>query len=115
MRRRRPILRGRLRRRERGNPRAPDEFGEIEPGELSGIFAAPGWLRDLEFSAWLLVGVAAALAGAVWFLSLTQTIVIPVITAAVKISADLARARAKGDEKSEETPPPRPSPGAVAR
>lgn len=56
---------------------------EIEPGELTGIFAAPGWLRDLGFSAWLVVGVAAALAGAVWFLSLTHTIVIPVITAGI--------------------------------
>jgi putative heme transporter len=81
--RRRPILRGRLRRQERGGARAPDEFVEIEPAELTGILAAPGWLRDLGFSAWLLVGVAAALAGAVWFLSLTQTIVIPVITAAI--------------------------------
>ena len=47
------------------------------------MFAAPGWLRDLGFSAWLLVGVAAALAGAVWFLSLTQTIVMPVLTAGI--------------------------------
>ena len=56
---------------------------EIEPGELSGIFSAPGWLRDLGFSAWLLVGVAAALAGAVWFLAATQTIVMPVLTAGI--------------------------------
>jgi putative heme transporter len=56
---------------------------EIESGELTGIFAAPGWLRDLGFSAWLVVGVTAALAGAVWFLSLTHTIVIPVITAGI--------------------------------
>jgi putative heme transporter len=81
--RRRAILRGQLRRPERGGPPAADEFVEIEPGELTGIFAAPGWLRDLGFSAWLLVGVAAALAGAIWFLSLTQTIVIPVITAGI--------------------------------
>ena len=33
--------------------------------------------------AWLLVGVTAALAGAVALLSLTQTIVVPVITAAI--------------------------------
>ena len=32
---------------------------------------------------WLLVGVAAFLAGAVWLLALTQTIVLPVITAAI--------------------------------
>ena len=81
--RRRPILRGRLRRRDRAGATAGDELVEIEPSELTRIFAAPGWLRDLGFSAWLLVGVAAAVAGAVWFLSLTQTIVVPVITAAI--------------------------------
>jgi putative heme transporter len=83
MKRRRAILRGRLRRSGRGGAGAVDEVVEIEPSELSGIFAAPGWLRDLGFSAWLLVGVAAALAGAVWFLALTQTIVMPVLTAAI--------------------------------
>ncbi len=64
-------------------PPAGEELVEIEPGELSGVFAAPGWLRDLGFSSWLLVGVAAALFGAVWFLSLTHTIVMPVITAGI--------------------------------
>jgi putative heme transporter len=56
---------------------------EVEPGELSGLFAAPKWMRDLGFSAWLLVGVAAALVGAVWLLSLTETIVLPVIVAGI--------------------------------
>jgi predicted PurR-regulated permease PerM len=80
--RRRAILRGRLRRsRDKAPP--SEEFIEVEPGELSGVFAAPTWLRDLGFSAWLLVGVAAALVGAVWFLALTETIVIPVITAGI--------------------------------
>ncbi len=60
-----------------------DEAIEIEPRELSGLFAAPGWLRDLGFSAWLLVGVAAALAGAIWLLSLTETIVMPLLTAGI--------------------------------
>ena len=75
------MLRGRLKRGVRGD-RTDDVF-EIEPGELSGLFAAPGWLRDLGFSAWLLVGVGAALAGAVWFLAVTHTIVMPVLTAAI--------------------------------
>ena len=70
-----------------GDPgaRAPaeDEVIEIEPGALSGIFAAPQWLRDLGFSSWLLVGVGAALVGAIWLLSLTETIVMPVITAGI--------------------------------
>ena len=50
---------------------------------MSGLFAAPQWLRDLGFSAWLLVGAGAALVGLIWLLSLTQTIVMPVITAAI--------------------------------
>jgi putative heme transporter len=62
---------------------AEDELIELEPGELSGLFASPQWLRDLGFSAWLLVGVGAALVGLIWLLSLTQTIVMPVITAAI--------------------------------
>jgi putative heme transporter len=62
---------------------AEDEVIEIEPGELSGLFASPQWLRDLGFSAWLLVGIGAALVGLIWLLSLTQTIVMPVITAAI--------------------------------
>jgi hypothetical protein len=37
-----------------------DEIVEVDPGALSGIFASPQWLRDLGFSAWLLVGVGAA-------------------------------------------------------
>jgi putative heme transporter len=40
-------------------------------------------MRNLGLSAWLLVGVAAALVGAVWLLSLTETIVMPLITAGI--------------------------------
>ena len=40
-------------------------------------------MRDLGFSAWLLVGVGAALLAAIWLLSLTETIVMPVITAGI--------------------------------
>jgi predicted PurR-regulated permease PerM len=60
-----------------------DEVIELETGELSELFSAPRWLRDLGFSAWLLVGVGAALVAFIWLLSLTQTIVMPVITAAI--------------------------------
>jgi putative heme transporter len=79
------MIRGRFRRRRgtEGAGRAEDEYFEIDPAELSGVFAAPRWLRDLGVAAWLLVGVAAFLAGAVWLLALTQTIVIPVIVAAI--------------------------------
>jgi predicted PurR-regulated permease PerM len=79
------MIRGRLRRRkDDGEPdRSEDEYVEIDPGELAGVFAAPGWLRDVGLTSWLLVGFALFLAGAVWLLSLTQTIVLPVITAGV--------------------------------
>jgi putative heme transporter len=62
------------------------EFVEIDARELSGVFAAPPWLRDLGVMAWLLVGVTLLIAGTVWLLSLTQTIVIPVVTAAILAS-----------------------------
>lgn len=68
-------------RREKGA--TEDEVIEIEPGALSGLFAAPQWLRDLGFSSWLLVGFGAALVAFVWLLSLTETIVMPVITAGI--------------------------------
>src|SRR3954454_301788 len=56
---------------------------DLEPHDLVGLFVAPKWLRDLGMSAWLAVGVTLALVGLVWILSLTNTIVAPVITAAV--------------------------------
>jgi len=70
-----------LRRKKGSTPE--DEVFEVAPGELSGLFAAPQWLRDLGISAWLLVGVGAALLAAIWLLSLTETIVMPVITAGI--------------------------------
>jgi predicted PurR-regulated permease PerM len=79
-------IRARLRRPWTGRQEATpegDEFVEIDAGELVGVFSAPQWLRDLGLASWLLVGVAAFLAGAVWLLALTQTIVVPVIVAAI--------------------------------
>jgi putative heme transporter len=55
----------------------------FEAHDLTGLYAAPRWLKDLGASAWLAVGVTLAVVGAVWILALTQTIVAPVITAAV--------------------------------
>jgi putative heme transporter len=79
------MIRGRFRRHGRrgGAEHAEDEYFEIDPSELSGIFTAPQWLRDVGLMAWLLVGVAVALVGMVWLLGLTEVIVAPVITAAV--------------------------------
>jgi putative heme transporter len=79
------MIRGRLR-RSRSDPDQSgpgDEFVEIDAGQLTGVFAAPTWLRDVGLTSWLLVGVALFLAGAVWLLSLTHTIVMPVLAAAV--------------------------------
>jgi putative heme transporter len=46
-------------------------------------FAAPTWLRDLGFTSWLLVGFVLVVAGVVWLLGETSTIVMPVLVAAV--------------------------------
>ena len=79
------MIRGRLHRRHKeGHPaQTEDEFVEIEAGELTGLFATPSWLRDLGLTSWLVVGVTLLLVGAIWLLSLTHTIVVPVIVAAV--------------------------------
>ncbi|HYJ20589.1 MAG TPA: AI-2E family transporter [Solirubrobacterales bacterium] len=79
----RRAIRGRLRRPGRESAHPEEEVIEIDPAELSGIFSAPAWLRDLGFSAWLLVGVGAALVGVIFLLAQTQTIVMPVVTAAI--------------------------------
>ncbi|HEV7771090.1 MAG TPA: AI-2E family transporter [Solirubrobacterales bacterium] len=79
----RRTIRGRLWRPGHESAPPEEEVIEIDPAELSGIFSAPAWLRDLGFSAWLLVGVGAALVGAIFLLAETQTIVMPVVTAAI--------------------------------
>ena len=51
--------------------------------ERSAQFSAPAWLRNLGFSSWLLVGFMLIIAGLIWLLAETSTIVMPVIVAAV--------------------------------
>jgi putative heme transporter len=68
--------------------RHPSEGGEesvleIEPGELTRVFVAPPWLRDAGLVAWLLVGIVLIVAGSIWLLALTGTIVVPVIVATI--------------------------------
>jgi len=77
------MIRGRLRRRRGDDDRSDDGIIEFDPSELSGLFAAPNWLRDAGFTAWLLVGVILLAVGVVWFLSLTAVIFVPVIVAGV--------------------------------
>src|SRR5215217_9266993 len=56
---------------------------EIRADELTDLFAVPQWCRDLGLTAWLLVGITLLLVGIVWLLSLTDAIVMPVVTAAI--------------------------------
>jgi putative heme transporter len=81
------MMRGRFRLHREGKPAdEPAEFVEIDAAQLTDVFAAPRWLRDVGITAWLLVGVALFLVGAIWLLSLTATIVVPVIVAGVVAS-----------------------------
>ena len=58
------MIRGRLhRRRSEGAEGGTEEVVEIEPGQLTGLFATPRWLRDLGLTSWLLVGVTLPLVG----------------------------------------------------
>ena len=51
--------------------------------EMSAVFSAPRWLRDLGLASWFLVGVAALLVGLTWVLGMTSTISEPVIIGGV--------------------------------
>ena len=51
--------------------------------EVSAVFAAPRWLRDLGLASWFLVGVALLAVGLTWVLGVTSTIVVPVVTGGV--------------------------------
>jgi predicted PurR-regulated permease PerM len=76
-----PAAERRLRRMARGD----QEGGrvEIDPRELTNVFAVPQWFRDVGLTAWLFVGVAVFLVGAIWLLSLTQVIVMPLLAAGI--------------------------------
>jgi putative heme transporter len=74
--------------RQRRPPRpepAPATTDDHDLGDydLGDLFAAPRWLRDAGTSAWLGVGVVLLVVGAIALLALTQTIVLPMLTAAV--------------------------------
>ena len=45
-------------------PRDRDDDERVHPAELTGVFKAPGWLRDIGLTAWLLVGLALLVVGA---------------------------------------------------
>ncbi len=77
------MIRGRIRGRREDRGLDEGEVVEIDPTELTGLFAAPRWLRDAGLTAWLLVGVVVLLVGVISILTLTSVIVIPVIVAGV--------------------------------
>jgi predicted PurR-regulated permease PerM len=80
----RPQLRGFLKRRPAGPGHAQEDvYFTVEPAEMTGIFAAPSWLRDLGVMSWLLVGVAVLIAAAIALLAAIDTIVVPVVTATI--------------------------------
>ena len=78
-------MRARIRRHRSDPERRPpqEEYIDIDAAALTGVFAAPRWLRDVGFTAWLLVGVALFLVGSIWLLTLTNVIVAPLIAAGV--------------------------------
>ncbi|HKG38118.1 MAG TPA: AI-2E family transporter [Conexibacter sp.] len=80
------MIRGRLHRHgaERGTAATTDaETVEIDAGELSGMLAAPPWLRNAGVMSWLAAGVLVLLVGLVWLASLADAIVMPLIAATI--------------------------------
>jgi predicted PurR-regulated permease PerM len=57
--------------------------GAAQLEDVSTVFVAPRWLRDLGRTAWLLVGVFVLLAGFVWLIGATYTITGPMIAATI--------------------------------
>ncbi|HEX5261497.1 MAG TPA: AI-2E family transporter [Gaiellales bacterium] len=74
----------------------------IDPSQLedlSSVFSAPRWMRDLGFASWLLAGVALLLFGLVWMLGAVSTIADPVLAGLVMAtvaSPAVARLQARG-------------------
>jgi putative heme transporter len=57
------------------------DTGEL--GALATVFAPPRWLRDIGRSSWFIVGLFLLVAGVIWLLGATYTIVGPVVAAAI--------------------------------
>jgi predicted PurR-regulated permease PerM len=71
-----------------GEPPGSDEpevvqLDEAQLGQLSAVFAAPRWLRDLGLAAWLITGVLLVLVGLIWLVGATSEITQPLIAAFV--------------------------------
>src|SRR3954471_10195480 len=64
----------------------PEVVVQLDAGQLrqmSAVFSAPRWLRDLGIASWFLVGVAVLAVGLPWALGITSTIVLPVLSGGV--------------------------------
>jgi len=57
------------------------ELDAAQLAQLSGVFAAPRWLRDLGVASWLFAGAFLVLAGLIWLLGATAEITGPVVVA----------------------------------
>ena len=78
------FFRHRLKRDGAGKPAStPVELDAQEVRQLATLFTPPRWLRDLGRTSWLLVGVLLLLAGVVWLIGTTHTIVGPLLAAAI--------------------------------
>jgi predicted PurR-regulated permease PerM len=69
---------------ERAHEARPEEtpvvqIDTVQLRELSAVFSAPRWLRNLGILSWLLVGVGALLAALVWLVGATGQITGPVL------------------------------------
>jgi putative heme transporter len=69
----------------------------LQSGELEGVFATPDWLRDLGYSSWMLLGVAALLFAFILLLAATSTIVLPVTAGFIVASVSAPIVRKLGD------------------
>jgi putative heme transporter len=79
-----PVFRHKERgRAQTGAPTEEYQVIQVDVEQLSAVFSAPRWLRDLGLASWLLVGVAALLAGLVVLLGATSAITQPVLAAFV--------------------------------
>ena len=58
-------------------------MSDIDARGLGRVFATPDWLRDAGYTAWLLVGIALLVGGLVTLLSLTHTIVMPLLAGGI--------------------------------
>ena len=65
------------------NASSGHEADGTERAQLGDAFNTPRWLRDLGRSSWLLVGALALVAGLIWLLAETYTIVGPIVCALI--------------------------------